>query len=58
MNCDYSFRAQCNGITVDYGKRYKLTGSKIEIELFGQTSYRIKLIEVEKLIFVISDTSI
>ena len=45
MNCDYSFRAQCNGITVDYGKRYKLTGSKIEIELFGQTSYRIKLID-------------
>ena len=45
MECTYSLKAQCNGITVDYGKRYKLTGSKIELELFGQTSYRIKLID-------------
>ena len=45
MNCDYSFRAQCNGITVDYGKRYKLTGSRIEIQLSGLLSYRIELID-------------
>ena len=45
MECTYSFKAQCNCITVDYCKRYKLTGSRIEIQLSGLLSYRIELID-------------
>lgn len=45
MEATYSMKAQCNGITVDYGKRYKLQGSKIELDLYGNTSYRESLID-------------
>ena len=45
MKADYSMNGRCNGMTINYGKRYKLRESKMEIEFYGPSAYARILID-------------
>lgn len=45
MHADYSMEGQCNGMHIDYIKRYKLKESKMEINFYGSKEYAIRLID-------------
>ena len=44
MKADYSMECQCNGMHIDYCKRYTLKESKMEIRFYGLKTYGMQLI--------------
>ena len=44
MKADYSMECQCNGMHIDYCKRYSLRESKMEIRFYGLKTYGRQLI--------------
>ena len=44
MKADYSMECQCNGMHIDYCKRYTLRESKMEIRFYGLKTYGMQLI--------------
>ena len=44
MKADYSMECQCNGMHIDYCKRYTLKESKMEIRFYGSKAYGKQLI--------------
>ena len=45
MEAYYCMNGRCNGLRIEYCKRYKLRGSKMEIEFYGPSNYAKKLID-------------
>lgn len=45
MKATYSMEGQCNGVKVDYCKRYTLKKAQMEIRLYGNMQYTNQLIE-------------